>query len=123
MVKEIIKDKFLLSQKAKLATKADLPIVQDLLDTIKAHADKCVGIAANMIGYNKCIIVVKYDNDYLVMLNPQIIKTSDTYYISEEGCLSHQKTQKAKRYEQIKVAYQDVISKTKLNLSLDFTLR
>lgn len=108
MIKEIIKDKFLLSQKAKVATQDDFPIIQDLLDTIKAHADKCVGMAANMIGYNKSIIVIKYDNDYLVMLNPKIIKTSKTYYIIEEGCLSHQGTQKTKRFEQIKVAYQDI---------------
>lgn len=108
MIKEIIKDKFLLSQKAKPATQNDLAIVQDLLDTIKAHEDRCVGMAANMIGSNKSIIVIKYENEFLVMLNPKIIKTSKTYYISEEGCLSHQGIQKTKRFEQIKIAYQDV---------------
>lgn len=108
MIKEIIKDKFLLSQKPKNATQDDLPIIQDLLDTIKAHADKCVGIAANMIGSNKSMIVIQHESDYLVMINPKIIKTSKNYYISEEGCLSHQGTQHAKRFEQIKVAYQDI---------------
>ena len=89
MIREIVSDQFRLSQKSLPATKEDLPVVQDLLDTIIAHATGCVGMAANMIGINKNIIIVNDDGNYLVMLNPEIIKTMGRLYETEEGCLSH----------------------------------
>ena len=88
MIREIVSDQFRLSQKSLPATKEDLPVVQDLLDTIIAHATGCVGMAANMIGINKNIIIVNDDGNYLVMLNPEIIKTMGRLYETEEGCLS-----------------------------------
>ena len=87
MIREIVSDQFRLSQKSLPATKEDLPVVQDLLDTIIAHATGCVGMAANMIGINKNIIIVNDDGNYLVMLNPEIIKTKGEQTV-EEGCLS-----------------------------------
>lgn len=114
MIKEICKDTFLLSQKSSMATQADAPVIQDLLDTIQFHQEKCIGMAANMIGVHKHIIVTAYENDYLVMLNPEIIKTSKDYYECEEGCLSLNGTRKTKRYKKIKVAYQDISFKKKI---------
>ena len=113
MIREIVSDQFRLSQKSLPATKEDLPVVQDLLDTIIAHATGCVGMAANMIGINKNIIIVNDDGNYLVMLNPEIIKTMGRLYETEEGCLSHIGVKKTKRYEKIKVAYYDVDFKRK----------
>lgn len=114
MIRQIITDQFILSQKSTLATKEDLPVVQDLLDTIKAHETHCVGMAADMIGFNKRIIVIKDNDEYLVMINPEIIKLMGRLYESEEGCLSHSGTRKAKRYEKIKVAFYDKNFKKKI---------
>lgn len=112
MIKKIVTDKFSLSQKSSLATKEDLQIVEDLLDTIKFYKQKCVGIAANMIGINKSIIVI--NDNYLVMINPKILKTTGRLYETEEGCLSHQGKKKAKRYERVKVEYLDINFKRKI---------
>ncbi|MFQ8705708.1 MAG: peptide deformylase [Thomasclavelia sp.] len=114
MIKPIITDQFILSQKSTLATQEDLPIVQDLLDTIKAHETHCVGMAANMIGINKRIIVINDDGIYLVMINPEIIKEMGQLYEIEEGCLSHLGAKKTKRYEKIKVAFYDKDFKKKI---------
>lgn len=114
MIREIITDQFMLSQKSILATKDDLPIVQDLLDTIKAHETHCVGMAANMIGVNKKIIVINDNGTYLVMINPEIIRIEGQSYEIEEGCLSHLGTRKTKRYEKIKVAFYDINFKKKI---------
>ncbi|WP_455684422.1 peptide deformylase [Thomasclavelia sp.] len=114
MIKEIITDQFILSQKSSLATKEDLPIIQDLLDTIKAHETHCVGMAANMIGINKRIIVINDNGIYLVMINPEIVKKMGQLYETEEGCLSHSGTRKTKRYEKIKVAFYDKDFKKKI---------
>ena len=87
MIREICKDEFFLSQKSEPATADDLAIVQDLLDTLAAHKDGCVGMAANMIGVNKRIIAFDNIGTYMVMFNPVIVKKSAPYD-AEEGCLS-----------------------------------
>lgn len=106
MIRDIIKDQFFLQQKSKDATKEDAAIIQDLLDTIKVH-ETCVGMAANMIGHLKNIIVIKDGKDYLVLINPIIIKTSGKKYTCQEGCLCHQGLKETKRYEKIMVEYLD----------------
>ena len=120
MIREIVTDQFSLSQKSILATPEDLPVVQDLLDTIKAHEQECVGMAANMIGVNKNIIVVNDNGKYLVMINPIVLKTSGRLYETEEGCLSHQGVKKSKRYEKIKIAYFDESFKKKIKTFQDY---
>ena len=106
MVREIMRDEAFLSQKAEPATLEDLPVAQDLLDTLTAHKDGCVGMAANMIGVCKRIIVFDNEGSYQVMFNPVIIKKSGPYE-AEEGCLSLTGTRKAKRWQSIKVQYQN----------------
>ena len=87
MVKELMHDPIFLSLKSELATKDDLPVAQDLLDTLTAHKDGCVGMAANMIGAKKRIICFDNEGTYMTMFNPQILKKSGPYD-TEEGCLS-----------------------------------
>ena len=106
MVREIMRDETFLAQRAELATTEDLPIAQDLLDTLAAHKDGCVGMAANMIGMNKRIIVFDNEGAYMVMFNPEIVKKSEPYQ-AEEGCLSLSGTRRAKRWKSIKVQYQN----------------
>ena len=106
MVREIMRDEAFLSQKAEPATLEDLPVAQDLLDTLTAHKDGCVGMAANMIGVCKRIIVFDNDGTYMVMLNPEVIKKSGPY-AAEEGCLSLTGIRKTKRWQSIKVQYQN----------------
>ena len=105
MIREICKDEFFLSQKAEPATAADLGVAQDLLDTLTAHKDGCVGMAANMIGVNKRIIAFDNIGEYMVMFNPVIVKKSAPYD-AEEGCLSLTGTRKTKRDQTIKVQWQ-----------------
>ena len=106
MVREIMHDEAFLSQKAEPVTLEDLAVAQDLLDTLTAHKDGCVGMAANMIGVCKRIIVFDNEGKYMVMFNPEIIKKSGPYE-AEEGCLSLTGTRKAKRWQSIKVQYQN----------------
>lgn len=106
MIKEIMRDESFLSQKAALATPEDLPVAQDLLDTLEAHKERCVGMAANMIGVNKRIIVFDNEGTYMVMFNPEIVKQSSPYK-TEEGCLSLDGTRPTKRWQSIKVRYQN----------------
>lgn len=106
MVREIMRDEAFLAQKAEPATQADLPTAQDLLETLEAHKDGCVGMAANMIGVNKRIIAFDNEGKYMVMFNPEIIKRSGPYE-AEEGCLSLTGIRKAKRWRSIKVQYQN----------------
>ena len=120
MIREICKDEVFLAQRAQPATAADLPTAQDLLDTLAAHKDGCVGMAANMIGVNKRIIVFDNDGSYMLMLNPEIIKRSAPYE-AEEGCLSLQGTRKTKRYKSIKVQYQNEKFQTRLMTYTGFT--
>lgn len=106
MVKDIVRDAFFLSQKSDEATKADLQVVQDLEDTLKANRDRCVGMAANMIGYRKKIIIVATGFADIVMINPVITAKSEPYE-TEEGCLSLPGTRKTTRYKHITVRYLD----------------
>ena len=106
MVREIMKDVFFLAQKSDPATKADLQVARDLLDTLKAHTDECVGMAANMIGVKKRIIVVNMGLMNVAMLNPVILKKSGPFE-TEEGCLSLTGTRKTKRFREIELEYQD----------------
>ena len=107
MVKEIMHEESFLSQKAEVATKDDLYIADDLRDTLKAHKNGCVGMAANMIGINKKIIIFEMNNDYVVMFNPEIIKKQDSFE-TEESCLSLRGyPKKTKRYKSIKVRWQN----------------
>lgn len=102
MICEICRDEGFLAQKAEAAGAEDLGTAQDLLDTLIAHKDGCVGMAANMIGVCKRIIAFDNEGKFEVMLNPEIIKQSGAYE-AEEGCLSLDGTRKARRYRTIKV--------------------
>lgn len=106
MVREICKDTEFLAQKAQPATIEDISVAADLLETLQAHHEECVGMAANMIGVNKRIIAFECDGEYIVMFNPQIIKKSDRYEI-KEGCLSLSGMRTATRWKSIKVQYQN----------------
>ena len=106
MIKEIMTNEVFLAQKAEPATPEDLSVGQDLLDTLEANKERCVGMAANMIGVNKRIIVFDNEGTYMVMFNPEIIKRSGPYQ-AEEGCLSLEGTRPAKRWQSIKVRYQN----------------
>ena len=106
MVRDIMRDTIFLTQKAEAATTEDLSVAQDLLDTLAAHKDGCVGMAANMIGVCKRIIVFDNEGRYMVMFNPEIIKKSGPYE-AEEGCLSLDGTRKAKRWQSVKVQYRN----------------
>ena len=106
MVKEIVHSPILLAAKSEPAVAADLQTVQDLLDTLSAHADECVGMAANMIGVRKRIIAFDNMGVYMTMLNPEIIEKSEPYE-AEEGCLSFLGgPRKCLRYRKITVKWQ-----------------
>ena len=121
MVREICKDEAFLAQKAEPATADDLGVAQDLLDTLVAHKDGCVGMAANMIGVCKRIIAFDNAGAYMVMLNPEIVKAAGEYE-TEEGCLSLLGgPRKAKRYEKIKVRYQTLDFQTRLKTFTGWT--
>lgn len=105
MVRAITKDPIFLSQKSSPATAEDVSVARDLLDTLEANKDRCVGMAANMIGIAKRIIVFDDNGKYFVMFNPEIIKQSFPFE-AEEGCLSIPGQRKVKRYMNIKVRYQ-----------------
>lgn len=106
MVKDLMHDPIFLGQKSEEATLADIQTAKDLLDTLIAHKDECVGMAANMIGIKKRIICFDADGTYMTMFNPEIIKFSDAYN-TEESCLSLLGgPRKIKRYKKIKVQYQ-----------------
>ena len=106
MIREIMRDETFLAQKAEPATPEDLSVGQDLLDTLEANKEHCVGMAANMIGVNKRIIVFDNEGTPMVMFNPEIIRQSGPYR-AEEGCLSLEGTRQAKRWQSIKVRYQN----------------
>ena len=120
MIQPIMKDPIFLAQKSAPATKEDLPVAQDLLDTLTAHKDGCVGMAANMIGVSKRIIAFDNEGKYMVMFNPEIVKRSEPYE-AEEGCLSLSGTRKAKRYRSIKVQYQNEQFQTRLKTFTGWT--
>ncbi len=121
MVREIVHDPILLARKGGPATPADLPVAQDLLDTLAFHRDGCVGMAANMIGVTKRIIVFDNAGSYMTMLNPEIIKQSGPYE-TEEGCLSLLGgPRKVKRFQKIKVQYQTLDFQTRLKTFTGWT--
>ncbi len=120
MIKELIHDPILLSRKSEVATKEDLQTAQDLLDTLIAHKDGCVGMAANMIGVQKRIIAFDNEGTYMVMFNPEIIKKSGPYD-AEEGCLSLLGgLRKCKRYQTIKVQWQTTEFQTRIKTFTGF---
>ena len=106
MERPIVRDPIFLSRRSIPATPADVPLAQDLLDTLKTHRDGCVGMAANMIGEAKRIIVFDNEGEYMTMFNPVIVRSSGAYE-AEEGCLSLPGQRKARRYRSIKVQYQN----------------
>lgn len=105
MIKEIVHDPIFLGQKSVLATAEDISVADDLLDTLEANSDRCVGMAANMIGVKKCIIVFDDNGKFSEMFNPVIIDKSVPYE-TEENCLSLAGTRKTTRYKIIKVQWQ-----------------
>ena len=120
MVWDICMDEKFLAQKAELATLEDLTVAQDLLETLIAHKDGCVGMAANMIGVNKRIIAFDNIGTYMVMFNPVIVKKSAPYD-AEEGCLSLTGTRKTKRYQTIKVQWQNEQFQTRIKTFTGWT--
>ncbi len=106
MIQEINHDLAFLSQKAEKATEADKQVIEDLLDTLRAHLEECVGMAANMIGVNKSIIVFCKGKKQIAMVNPVIIK-KDGPYAAEETCLSVPGSKQIIRYNEIEVVYLD----------------
>ena len=106
MIKPIMKDIFFLAQKSEPATPEDAQVIIDLLDTLQANEDRCVGMAANMIGVKKTIIAVNAGFTNIAMVNPRIIKKSGLYE-TEEGCLSLEGVRPTKRYQNIEVEYLD----------------
>ena len=125
MIKELMHDPIFLAGKSEVATKEDLQVAQDLLDTLMAHRESCVGMAANMIGVRKRIIAFLDESGraptYTVMLNPQIIAKSDIYE-TEEGCLSLLGgPRKCKRYKTIKVQFQTLEMKIHTKNFTDWT--
>ena len=120
MIKELMHDPIFLSLKSEVATKEDLQVAEDLLDTLIAHKDGCVGMAANMIGERKRIIVFDNEGTYMVMFNPEIIKKSEPYE-TEEGCLSLLSgPRKCKRYKRIKVQWQTAEMQTRIKTFTGF---
>lgn len=106
MICEICKDEFFLRLPSREATAEDMDIARNLLDTLEAHSDGCVGMAANMIGVSKRIIAFDCEGTYMVMLNPVILKKERAYQ-TEEGCLSLSGTRQTERYQSIKVQWQN----------------
>ena len=120
MIRELCKDELFLARKAAPATPDDLGVAQDLLDTLIAHEDGCVGMAANMIGVAKRIIAFDNEGEYQVMFNPVILKKAGPYE-AEEGCLSLSGTRKTKRYQTIKVQWQNEKFQTRVKTFTGWT--
>ena len=121
MVRELMHDPIFLSRPSSPATKEDLPIAQDLLDTLLAHRESCVGMAANMIGQTKRIIVFDNEGSPMLMLNPVILKAAEPYD-TEEGCLSLLGgPRKTKRFQKIKVRYQTETMQVRLKTFTGWT--
>ena len=120
MVRPLMTDTVFLAQKAQPADAGDVAVADDLLDTLKAHEDGCVGMAANMIGINKAIIVFDNDGTPCEMFNPVIVKQSGAYE-TDEGCLSLTGTRKTKRHKVIKVQWQNEKFQTRLKTFTGWT--
>ena len=113
MIREIMRDTDFLKQPSRAASIADIAIADDLMETLKANAGRCVGMAANMIGESVCIIAVEAEGGYMEMFNPKILRKSDPYE-AEEGCLSLTGTRKTRRYREIKLQWQTREFKTRI---------
>ena len=121
MVKELVHDPILLAKKSVPATKEDIPAAYDLLDTLKAHSQTCVGMAANMIGVHKCFIAFDNEGSYMLMFNPVILKSWEPYE-TKESCLSLLGDPRpTKRYRKIKVQYQTPEFQTRIKSFEGFT--
>lgn len=108
MERKIVKDIMFLSRRSVPASKDDIPTAIDLIDTLRANSSQCVGLAANMIGVRKNIIIVQTQLMPVVMINPRIISHSSESYETEEGCLSLQGKRKTKRWNTVEVEYSDM---------------
>ena len=120
MIRDICKDQAFLAQKAEPASPEDLPVAADLLETLEVHRDGCVGMAANMIGVNKRIIAFDNEGAYMVMFNPVIIRQSGPYE-TQEGCLSLTGVRKTKRFQTVKVQWQNEKFQTRLKTFTGWT--
>lgn len=120
MVREICRDQILLGRRSEPATAEDAGAAQDLLDTLAAHREGCVGMAANMIGVSRRIIAFDNDGEPMVMFNPVIVKQSGAYE-AEEGCLSLTGTRRTKRFQTIKVQWQNEKFQTRLRTFTGWT--
>ena len=120
MIRDICRDETFLAQRAERAGLEDLETARDLLDTLTAYKESCVGMAANMIGVNKRIIAFDNEGEYMVMLNPVIVKQSGPYE-TEEGCLSLTGRRKTKRFQTIKVQWQNEKLQTRLKTFTGWT--
>ena len=106
MIQSIVRDAMFLSVPSQKATVADAAVIRDLKDTLKANEDRCVGMAANMIGEQKCILVCAIGPVQLVLVNPEIVSREGVYE-TREGCLCHEGERPVKRYRSIRVKYLD----------------
>lgn len=120
MIKPIVRDMMFLSQKSEKATKADMNIIKDLQDTLAANRETCVGMAANMIGYKKRIIIVNVGILNMIMVNPKIVKKAHPFE-TEEGCLSLDGTRPTTRYKTIEVEFEDISFKKQRRKFTDWT--
>ncbi len=120
MVRPVCKDVFFLSWPSRPADLTDAAIGQDLLDTLNAHRDGCVGMAANMIGEAVRIIVLDNEGEDILMFNPEILKREGEYQ-TEEGCLSLEGTRKTARFRKIRVRYQNEAFQTRIKTFQGFT--
>ena len=120
MIKEIVKDPIFLSQKSEPASKEDSQTIQDLIDTLRANRECCVGMASNMIGIRKTILAVMLSGKIEIMINPEITAHSSLEYEAEEGCLSLNGTRKVRRWKTVTVTYLDKNFKKRKGIFKDF---
>ncbi|GAA0706379.1 peptide deformylase [Paraclostridium ghonii] len=120
MIRTVVKDILFLEQKSELATKEDTEVINDLIDTLNANLDHCVGMAANMIGVKKRILVFSVGDMIVPMVNPVILKKEKSYE-AEESCLSLDGSRKTTRYETIEVGYLDINFKSHKQIFTGFT--
>ena len=120
MIKDVVRDEAVLSIKSEPATRADMQTVRDLLDTVEANSERCVGMAANMIGVHKTILVALIGDEYVAMINPVIVDRSKETYETEEGCLSLSGVRSVTRYKTIAVEYLDKKFKRRRGIFRDY---
>ena len=120
MVRDIVKDESVLGVRSEPATRADMQTVRDLLDTVRANEERCVGMAANMIGVHKTVLVALIGDEYVAMINPVIVDRSKETYDTEEGCLSLSGVRSVTRHRIITVEYLDRKFKRRRGIFRDF---